>query len=571
MGRSIVSILALVLVSLIAVNAVATPVVHAVAPIVLLGIGALVGGALGGIIGYWLGQTHGAVQAAYDQYKHDVDRYTQVVMSVYNDGYYKMMVQMENVHGTFVNKTANYYIRWAESISSSVCNQNKSAITDEDLKPILDDLAKIVENYVKHFLRSFYDLYRKGWDLSKLREKAGLADSAIWFIYSLCGWVDPGGKLCGADLSTMRIDPLGYVDRDGSITVFAENITKMLVGEISNDVRTIIERVDGFEYDIVGYTVGGSVEEFLEKVIRDFRVLYHHAKSSANIYCEVISTIPVEPLPPPSIGLPYDVDTLNKLDPQAKMTLYITYLNTIAQNDWEKVSELAPANVSVADERFSIKGALDLDFDGEPDVRGNFTIAQPTFRQYFKTNSSTGICGLVYWEDENGKLQMLNVKCQPPPANYTIVGEIETPPTYPYKLYVVEWVDEQGILRRGIGVDIDKDGKIDYVAPLLFVESIKDVNFDSKSGTYEEKDVEEAEIGPTPVDEWVEIKLKEVGGLEYKDTSGFSLGFSLEGVRKWWTSLDLKMKALIVGAVLVLLIVVVMAAGGSRVVVVGRR
>jgi len=572
MGRLIISILVLLLVSLIGINAVAAPVVQAA--VELVGIGVLVGGVVEGVFDYWLGQVQRAVQLIYDEYKHDVDQYTREVMGVYNDGYYKMMVQMESVHATFVNKTYNYYVRWAESIASSVCGPDKATITDEDLKPILDDLVKIVENYVKHFLRSFYDLYRKGWDLSKLRENVGL-DPIIYFIGSYYGWVDSAGRICenGAifacdDLSAMRIDPLGYVDRAGSISVSAENITKMVVGEIPVDVTAIIERSDGVTRDIYGYTVWVSIEEILEKIIRDLRVLYYHAKLSANIYCELVASGAGSVIPPPTIVLPYDLESLSKLDPQARMMLYLTYLQMLSELDWSKISELTPENVTIVDKMTRIEGCVDRDFDGEYELCGGFVPFNIPMQLTFTVNGTWPLGGQVYFVHPDGTIVVRTIEILLYRDLVSRVGEdritvtsLPTPEGYPYKLYNVTWTESDGSVKSGIGVDVDGDGVVDYVMSVIDVSGLYNVVWDPSMGWYSTRLTLSLTVGPTPVDEWIEVKLKEVGRLEYKDGGRISV----DSLKNWWNLLDLKMKALIVGGVLVVLVVLVMVGDGGKV------
>jgi len=589
MGRSIISILAILLVSLIAVNAVGTPVVHAVAPAVVIGVAAIAGGLLGAILGYWLGKSAADARGAYEQYQHDVNIYTWEAMFIYEDAYDKMLLQMKEVHDQLINKTNMYYMRWGESIASSVCNQNKNSITDDDLKPIIEDLSTIIENYVNRVLDALEDLYKKGVSLARMRNSAGVGDE-IQYLYVEGGqaFVTSSGllrvKLGWGEWEgsgEIRLHPIGWLRLKGSVVeryIDKESIVKILKGEIPASVEAgLVVANEQQSVKITGFVlrngVGINPASLLSDMIRDIVLLYTVTKINADNYCQMIAGFGGAPIPPPSVALPFDMDTLSRLDPRQQMIFYSAYLNALAQTEWSKVSNLTASNVTVPSNVTRIEGCVDLNFDGEPDACGGFLPFTMPFMLFFQKNGTWGLAGYVYYIKPDGSIEVIQVPAIlfdeiQQKASEVNATPIETPEDYPHDLYNVTWYDpEENRYKEGIGVDVDKDGKIDYVTPSINVSSITTVTYNPDTGQYEEKEEDSLTTGPKPADEWGKIMLELVKALEEKNKSSFSL----EGLKNWWNSLDLKKKALIVGGVLVVLVVLVMAAGGSRVVVVGRR
>jgi len=571
MERRTIQVLAAFVLILIGLRGIAWPVVQG-STAVVVGLALITGGLIGGIIGYWLGQSKSNLVVVYQQYRDDVGAYTREVMLLYRDSYDKMAQQMKSVHATFVNKTYNYYVRWAESIASSVCGPDKATITDDDLAPLVNDLVAIVENYVTFVLNSLYDLYRKGQSLAEMRRSAGISPTRVLFAVPYME-VDYEGRVCVIDqcarLSRFIVKPLGWVAAGGSMVISRENISMMITGKSVIDVRVLIETDVGLHY-VEGY--GGVVvlADFLKSVIRDLSLIYYHSKVNADIYCSLISLGEGSLLPPPSIALPIDINDLDKLDPQARMMLYLTYLQMLSELDWSKISELTPENVTIVDKMTRIEGCVDRDFDGEYELCGGFFPFAVPFQLYFEKGGVWGIAGYSYALINNSVFIIFF----PVTSGDQIPSEISavklmTPSDYPYSLYNVSWADPvTGIEKRAVGIDLNGDSKVDYIMPPIRVDRIVEVAYNPEKGEYEEREVLELRVGPQTVKFWVMIVLQMVTGLPSPTPTP---SFNINKLKEWWSSLDFKMKLAIIVGVLVVLVVLVMAAGGSRVVVVGRR
>jgi len=551
------------------------PVAQAIAPLVAVGIGLVVGGTIGGLIGYWLGQSQKNAELVHEQYQDDVDKYTKNLMTVYSNSWYNIVLQMKDVHDQFFNNTFNYYQRWAESIASSVCNENKTTITDDDLDPIIKDYTTIIKNYMTRILDSLYDLYTKAKYLSGMRKNAGLDDTVpitsdygvesdgtvVW----LYGSTSSAGPLKEFDI-IINDQVVGYISSNGSKFINETLIKELFLSESSYTVKIEIITENGYIGDFTYYVKYDessdsfisiddlSPSDFLSRVLVDVKMMYTNVKASAQNYCYMISVSGGEELPPPSIALPYDYETLNKMDPQSRMILYQTYLYYLSQTDWEKVQELTADSITgLPDKTIKINGSIDVDGDGNPDYSGVFIPMNIPHSYYFETNGTMPIAGIWYWYDGE-KMRIIKIQPMPIPDEYEILENISD------GIILVRYIDENNNTKTGVLVDVDNDGEYDYLEPYINVSSIKDVQYDPETGEYKEYETNSTEIGPQNAEEWSTMKLQEVGELNKIDVWKFKL-------LDWWGGLDWKMKALVIAGGAIFLILILRAVGGSRIVI----
>ena len=552
------------------------PVAQAIAPLVAVGIGLVVGGTIGGLIGYWLGQSQKNAELVHEQYQDDVDKYTKNLMTVYSNSWYNIVLQMKDVHDQFFNNTFNYYQRWAESIASSVCNENKTTITDDDLDPIIKDYTTIIKNYMTRILDSLYDLYTKAKYLSGMRKNAGLDDTVpitsdygvesdgtvVW----LYGSTSSAGPLKEFDI-IINDQVVGYISSNGSKFINETLIKELFLSESSYTVKIEIITENGYIGDFTYYVKYDessdsfisiddlSPSDFLSRVLVDVKMMYTNVKASAQNYCYMISVSGGEELPPPSIALPYDYETLNKMDPQSRMILYQTYLYYLSETDWGKVQELTADSIKgLPDKTIKVSGSVDVDGDGVADYTGTFIPMNIPHKYEFSENEESPIAGLwYYWDGE--RMRLIKIEPKPVPDEYTVVESIGD------GIVKVEYTDpDTNTTKYGILVDVDNDGEYDYLEPLINVTGIKDVKYDYETGEYKEEDVDSVDVGPKPADEWTTMKLEEAGALSEIDVWKFKLS-------DWWNGLDWKMKALVIAGGAIFLILILRAVGGSRIVI----
>jgi len=559
------TIAAVFVVSMLVTFGATTPVrVRAIAPVVVGAI--IVSGVIGGIIGYIIGQAQ-VRTAVLTQYKSDVNIYTTELMKVYSNAWYNIFVQMDESHELFFNRTYNYYARWAESIASNVC-KNKTELTDEDLKPILNDLALVLKNYVSVLLDATYDIYVKGVALAGMRHNAGI-DTAIDAFHD--GWIKRisyDGKIscepayCGyvypKNITVyVNSDVIGYIDIK-SRTKFV-NESKIMDVVLSASTYSVYVRYEGegdrefMEFREFLTNPEFTVPEKIRQYFVDVKMMYTNAKINGNMMCFMVNVTGAPEIPPPSISLPFDYNTLNKMDPLSRMQLYQTYLYYLSQLDWSKVNQLTAQSINgMPNATAKVCGQIDLD--------GCLIPWNIIFPMTFVLNGMAGIGGQWYFVDPvNGTIRIVTIPVYTPSSinvTYTIVRNITD------HQFLVQLEDG----RQFVGVDVDGDGKIDYFVPLMYITGLKDVRYDPVSGQYREFDANELKIGPQQVQEWTQKRLADVGGLERVNG-----GNPFQALTEWFGSLDTKMKIVVIAAGALVVILLVMAASRGNVVVVNSR
>jgi len=569
-SKSILSIIAIVMVSLLAFHSVMEPVRVRAAISVFAAI--IIAAAISGAVGYYLGHYTGARVGAMEQYKSDVNLYTKALSEVYRSGWYNIFIQMDDMHKTFFNNTFSYYARWSESIASNVCaRQDKTEVSDEDLKPILEDLSKILGNYILTIMDGLKDLYFKGWWLAGLRKNAGI-DDRIEEIFSRCGVFHDGILTCVVHFRPVYVSVIvndvevgrEYI-RESTRYVNESSIMYILS---SSDIYSVsVGFVDDTKYFAMINAIYGYDNYDIPQKLREYfinvRTMYLNSKMMANTLCYTIKiTGGYANIPPPSIALPFDLNTLNKIDPLSRMQLYYTYLYYLSQTDWSKIKELTVNSIyGLPNGTVKVCGSVDLNGDGNPDVNGCFIPWNLIFPMTFMVNGLNGIGGQWYYFDPtNGTLRIITIPIYPVngSTSYTIIRNI----TEYQKLVQLD----DG--RQFVGVDVDGDGKIDYLVPLMYVNELKDVKYDPSTGQYTEQNVDKLRIGPQNVQEWTQKKLADVEGLKKVEGGGNPF----EGIMNWFNSLSWNFKiALIAGGVILILIIVLALGGRGGVVVVNSR
>jgi len=569
--KALIPVVAILMIGLI----LSQPVIHSFLSLAVTG--AMLIGAIGGaIVGYYVVHTHEAEKLVHEQYKSDVDKYTRNLMNVYENSWYNIMLQLKDVHDQFYNRTFNYYQRWAESIASSICNENKSSISDEDLEPIIDDYVQVIRNYVARMLDSVYDLYRKGKMLAEMRANAGL-DGSIQFL-SWCSVNNEGKINCGSwdkgvlKNFTLKVNDvaIGYVTSSGEKYVNETAIKEVFLGSSTFKVDLVLhgengEHVWSSDTDTklyyMHYNEFGNANEysdfdvlgFIKSIFVDTKMMYVNVKASADNYCYMIATTGGQPLPPPDVSLPYDFDTLNKLDPLARMQLYMIYLYYMSTVDWEKVGNLTLEDIKgLPDKSVKINGSIDVDGDGQFEYNGSFIPMYIPFTLYF-SNGTWGIAGIWYWYDPSANtMKIIKLPLYDPTQyNYTVEKDLG------HEEYLVRLNDNKTL----IGIDTDGDKRIDYLAPTIYITGIEDLQYDYKSGEYKKIIVNEIIIGPQPVKEWTDKRLKDAGALSEIDIWKIK-------ILDWWNGLDWKTKIAIIAGGAVLLLIILRAFSGTRITVV---
>ncbi|MHA1589631.1 MAG: hypothetical protein ACTSVA_03375 [Candidatus Njordarchaeales archaeon] len=541
MRRMFVLISALLIVSLVG----SFGVVEALAPVVIVA-AILVGTAIGAIIGYSIGISVEQQRAISEQYAVDTDKYTIESMKIYGDAWANIQRGIYDTHSQFVNNTVQYYIRWAESIASTVCSENKSSISDEDLDLILDDLSQIGENYISRWLDAIYDLYVKARTLAQMRKNAGVGNNMPFLYAHIYTFSLPAHVLAVLDSGNFAAsdspfpktydydgyarpivsisisyevdgvkyyDILGYIDlRSGEKYINSTELRNYIINGGGCEVLiTLQESVDSSPWghvldfarvvesseDLNVEQEGINIPLMLSKEINDLARLYQTVKSMANTYCSGISAAGEQYVPPPSVALPYDMETLERLDPLARMQLYQTYLRMLAENDWSTISNVTSDDVQgLPNGTIKIHGGVDVDGDSVADYVGWFIPMNIPRSFTFRVNETGDIAGYWYWFDEEGKAHIVKI-----PENSTVS-----------------------------------------------VEEVRDVKYNPSTGEYEEYSTDEVAVGPQTAREWADMRLGNPEGLEKIDS-----GFDFRSLFDWWNKLStLQRIAILVGGLFLL-------------------
>jgi len=477
---------------------------QAVAP-VAIALAAFAAGAIAGALMSPFRTAASQAELAKQQYAQDAGTYASTLEGIYSQYYANSLSMIYDMHNMLFNKTFTYYVRWAESIASSKCASKSTStptITYQDIAPVAQDLAQIYANYLQQMLNIFINTYQNAVGVAMIRHQAGIGDYAhILF-----------GDASGFD-----------VDYNGSIYIAAQNLGKLTQASaiiISNGKRYVVatgstsgvsadqaaivgllnpeNKIDGVDF-VVNGTMGSAPYllpfENILWTIRDFKYIAGAAFANAQLYCNLVAAgTAAANIPPPSVALPFDLNTYNQLSPEDRYALYISYLNRLAQTDWSQVSSVLPKDVYISNTSGRVSGTVCLDFN--PNNCQNYVVVPvtPTIAINFSVGGYAPLAGTYALVDpQTGRIvNIINPSPLPVPQDYSTLWSNG-------RQALINWADPNtGQTYQGVAVDVDGDGRYDEVYP--YIQPSQIYQRDPRTGSV--SSVNNIVIGPTPTDQW---------------------------------------------------------------------
>jgi len=481
---------------------------QAVAPAVAVALAAFGGAALAAALFYLLQNTAKNADLARQQYSQDVATYTATLEQIYREHFYNSLSLIYDTHRMLGNKTFTYYARWAESIASSKCQRTPN-ISFSDLAPLTQDIAQMYLNYVQQVVSLFLNTYNNLVAIAQMRYNAGM-----WGVASLT----PDGSILTdytGNISVQVAHPfldMGRLDHVEVLAVVGDT-THTIYGPVYSPQTTqrLLDpsiTVDRIVFNVVGTLAGGDFAVIFPQIanllntFRDFKTIAIDAYSNAVIYCQLVYTAGAAAnIPPPSVALPFDLNTYNQLSPEDRYALYIAYINQLAKTNWSQVSSVLPKDVYISNSSGRIRGTLCGGYEAEltacvPDAI--VIPVTPTYPINFSVGGYAPLAGTYVIVDPNtGRIiGIVNPSPLPVPQDYSIVWR-----SADGRQALIEWTDQDtGQTYRGAALDTDGDGTYDEVYPYVQPQEI--YQRDPKTGGV--SNVNNIVVGPTPTDQWAQ-------------------------------------------------------------------
>jgi len=478
---------------------------QAIAPIAIA-LAAFAAGALAGALLSPFRAAASQAELAKQQYAQDAWAYASALEGIYTQYYVNSLSMIYDMHNMLFNKTFSYYVRWAESIASSKC-QKTSTITYQDIAPVTQDLAQIYANYLQQMLNIFINTYQNLVAVAMIRHNAQIGDAA-WILFGDArGFqADYSGNI--TFISGANIGAFTGV----SVIIIADNTryviataSKSSVSVDQSAIQSLLDHthnINGVDF-VVNGTLGGVsyLPDLISNIlwlIRDFRYVAGAALANAQLYCNLVAAgTAAANLPPPSVALPFDLNTYNQLSYEDRYALYISYLNRLAQTNWSQVSSVLPKDVYISNTSGRIYGAVCLDpASAAYGGCGNYVVVpvSPTISINFSVGGYAPLAGTYALVDPNtGKIvNIINPSPMPMPQDYNTLWSNG-------RQALIEWTEPStGATYRGVAVDVDGDNRYDEVYPYIQPEQI--YQRDPRTGNV--SSVNNITIGPTPTDSW---------------------------------------------------------------------
>ncbi|MEM4619659.1 MAG: hypothetical protein QW607_05545 [Desulfurococcaceae archaeon] len=575
-------ILSLLVLGLLVTNFVSGPIIVRSLPIVPIA-AAIIAGVIGGVIGYIWGSM-----------SRDVGTPAEVIGEVINQLYLLDIYKSDLLNTTlyssnlYIPRMSNYYIRWSESIASTECvNQvrsfEESSIQEtvvKELDTLFNNITSLVIRTYSYYLATSRALAYRVFLLNNRYETyipapgPGVivkSDTEIYIgLYVYDGMIKIG-SICRLVLF------IEYDDNTSEEIVLGTFRLGYTDYKVSTSIKVLEDLSKGYRngkqvksWDVNGYCVGPILPELRSDVNKingtmiflDFKDeykqfigllvgLYNEVRISYEMYCTIINLGGGQPIPPPSVTLPFNLDDLQKLPPELRMQIYYAYLNALMNVDWSRIKNLTMTNVNT-----STPGII---------YGGGYSLIPLVIPYYIPVVKGYPIPLFGTWM-VNGSI--VNYQTLPIDPNIHTWERIGNTTLY--------WIKDKSTGQTlGVGIDLNNDGKPDVFSQhYVIVDRITEWNPNKQS--WDEKD--ETTFGPKTVDEWIkETRIDEyLKRLEEQNRELVERMNDLINTLKDFfgrfklPSFNINKWILVAAGVILLLIIIIAVAGGGRTIVVGR-
>ncbi|MEM4620913.1 MAG: hypothetical protein QW607_11970 [Desulfurococcaceae archaeon] len=575
-------ILSLLILGLVLTNFISGPIVVRSLPIIPIA-AALIAGVVGGAVGYIWGSM-----------SKDVGTPAEVIGEVLNQMYlldiYKSDLLSTTLYSTnlYVPRMSNYYIRWSESIASTECvnnirSFNESSIQEtvvKDLESLFNNITTLIIRTYSYYLSSYRALVYRMFLLNNRQEiliyspgpgSVIRSDTEIYIGSFGPGWcaLVRVGSLCKLVLTIEYEDNTTEEVVIGSFTLgsvdYKVDTSISIIKDLSNGVRNGKQikswNVDGYclgpadpvycpgyEQSRIGFLdFAGDYKQFIGLLVG----LYTEVRNSYEMYCTLTNLGGGQPVPPPSVTLPFNFNDLQKLPPELRMQIYYSYLYALMNVDWSKIYNLTIKNVNT-----TTPGII---------YGGGYRLVPLVVPYYIPVVKGYPIPLFGTWM-VNGTI--VNYQTLPIDPNIHTWERIGNTTLY--------WIKDKSTGQTlGVGIDLNNDGKPDvFTQHYVIVERIVEWNPNKQS--WDEKD--ETTVGPKTVDEWIKatkideyLKRLEEQNKELVERMNDLINTLKDFFSKFkLPSFNINKWVLVAAGVILLLIILILVGGGGRTIVVGR-